>query len=88
MDKNTFVLQLSQEYYIPLYVYARHICEDDEMAKDIVEGVLQTACLKVNELKVCPDIKRWMYNALRNQLMERVDKKRPSDSKNEDESDI
>lgn len=87
MDKDTFILQLSQEYYVPLYIYAKHICQNDKMAKDIVQDVLRTSYLKANKLKKCPDIKGWLYEAVRDQLMEKVEEKKPSDSTDNEETD-
>ena len=69
MTNEDFILILSQKYYKQLYLFAKQICPDKNLASDIVQETFMVAYEKADKLKNHKNIQGWLYRTARNRML-------------------
>ncbi len=69
MTNEEFIMMLSRKYYKKLYQYARKICDDKNIASDIVQDTFMIAYQKADELQKHENIAGWLYQTARYRML-------------------
>lgn len=69
MTNEEFIMMLSRKYYKTLYQYARKICNDKNIAADIVQDTLMIAYQKADKLQKHENIMGWLYQTARYRML-------------------
>lgn len=69
MTNEDFILMLAGKYYKPLYLYARKICDDKNIAADIVQETFLIAYKKADTLQNHENIAGWLYQTARYRML-------------------
>ncbi len=74
-DKDAFK-ELFDQYYAPLCFYARKIIDSPDQSRDIVQDVYIKLWDNRKELVIYKSLKAYMYQAVRNQSLNHLEKRR------------
>lgn len=74
LTNDEFILEISNQYYKPLFRYVIKICSNQTLAADIVQDTFLIAYEKADTLKTHKNVPGWLYQTARYRMLQLLDK--------------